>query len=156
MSSEDVSKTSWRRLQDMSSKRLQDVFKTYLQDALKTSWKTKNCYAEDVLKIFSRHVLKTSWRRLQDQQIFAGKALSLLPFPGKTWLVFVRFPGLFLAENRAGSQIRGSEWKFDISYFTYTSPGKLPAKKFWVQHFPGFSSLDAFFGTTARFLKKIN
>ena len=31
----------------------------------KTSWKTKNCYAEDALKTSSRH--------LEDQQIFAGK-----------------------------------------------------------------------------------
>ena len=54
-----VSKTSWRRLQrnnfsssktscERSWKRLQDVFKT--------SWKTKNCYAEDVLKKSSIHV----------------------------------------------------------------------------------------------------
>ena len=28
--------------------------------APKTSWKTKNCYAEDVFKASSRHVLKTS------------------------------------------------------------------------------------------------
>ena len=33
-------------------------------DVFKASWKTKNCYAEDVLK--------TSSRRLQDQQMFAG------------------------------------------------------------------------------------
>ena len=44
----------------MSSRGFQDVFKT--------SWKTKNCYAEDVLK--------TSSRRLEDQQMFCG----LLPF----------------------------------------------------------------------------
>ena len=41
-------------------------------DVFKASWKTKNCYAEDVLKTSSRHVLKTSSRRLQDQQMFAG------------------------------------------------------------------------------------
>ena len=45
---EDVLKTSSTRL------RLQHVFKKYLQDVFKTPWKTKNCYAEDVLK--------TSWR----------------------------------------------------------------------------------------------
>ena len=97
-----VSKTSWRRLQDMSSRRLQDMssrrlqdvfsvtifrlprrledlFKTFcemssrrFQDVFKTPWKTKNCYAEDVLKTSSRHVLKTSSRRLEDQQMFAG------------------------------------------------------------------------------------
>ena len=43
-----------------------------LQDAFKTSWKTKNCYAGDVLKMASRYVLKTSSRRLEDQQVFAG------------------------------------------------------------------------------------
>ena len=59
------SKTSWRRLQD--------VFKTCLQDVFKTSWKTKTCYAEDVLKTSSRHVLKTFLRLLEDQQMFAGK-----------------------------------------------------------------------------------
>ena len=41
-----------------SSRRLGDVFKT----SCKTSWKTKNCYAEDVFKTSSRHFLKTSWR----------------------------------------------------------------------------------------------
>ena len=38
---------SWRRLEDI------------LQDVLKTSWKTKNCYAEDVLKTCLEDVLKT-------------------------------------------------------------------------------------------------
>ena len=42
----------------MSSRRLQGVFKM--------SWKTKNCYAEDVLK--------KSPRRLEDRQMFAGLA----------------------------------------------------------------------------------
>ena len=87
-SSRQVCKTSWRRLQhnnfsssntswrilddvlkmsrEMSSRRLQDVFKM--------SWKTKNYYAEVVLKTSSRHVLKASSRRLQDQQMFAGAA----------------------------------------------------------------------------------
>ena len=58
---------SWRRLQHVFSltilrlpRRLEDI----LQDALKTSWKTKNCYAEDVLKTSWRHVLKTSWRHV--------------------------------------------------------------------------------------------
>ena len=60
---------SSRRSQDMSSRRLQhnnfsssktssrllqDVFTTHLQDVFKTSWKTKNCYAEEVLKTCSR------------------------------------------------------------------------------------------------------
>ena len=82
-----ISKTSSRRLQDMllrrlqnmSSRRLQDVFRVTifrlsrrLEDVLKMSWKTKNCYAGDVLKTSSRHVLSTSSRRLEDQQMFAG------------------------------------------------------------------------------------
>ena len=76
MSSRHVFKTclqdmSSRRLQDMSSRRLQDIFSVTifclprrLQDVFKTLWKTKNCYAEDILK--------TSSRSLQDQQMFAG------------------------------------------------------------------------------------
>ena len=67
---QDVLKTSSRRLQDvfairlpkMSSRRLQDVFakrlaimsSRRLQDVFKTSWKTKKCYTEDVLKTSSR------------------------------------------------------------------------------------------------------
>ena len=43
-----------------SSKRLQDL----LQDVFRTSWKTKNCYAKDVLKTSWRHALKTSWRHV--------------------------------------------------------------------------------------------
>ena len=64
-----------RHLQDMPSRRLQDVFSVtslrlpkcleeILQDVLKTSRKTKNCYAEDVLKTPWRHVLKTSWNHV--------------------------------------------------------------------------------------------
>ena len=81
-----VLKTSWTRLQDMSSRRFQDVFSVTifrlprrleyvlktscktpwrrLLDVLKTSWKTKNCYAEDVLKTSWRHVFKTSSRHV--------------------------------------------------------------------------------------------
>ena len=50
------SKTYWRRLEDI------------LQDVLKTSCKTKNCYAEDVLKTPWRHGLKTSWRQYGEKQ----------------------------------------------------------------------------------------
>ena len=89
----------FKSLEDMSSKRLQDafsvrifrlprrlarclhdIFKTYLQDVFKTSWKTKNCYAEDVLKTSSRQVLKTSSRRSEDQQMFALSVLYFLIF----------------------------------------------------------------------------
>ena len=68
---QEVLQMSSRRLEDIFSvtiflfpRRIQDVFKTFLQDVFKTSWKAKNCYAEDVLK--------TPSRRLQDQQMFAG------------------------------------------------------------------------------------
>ena len=57
---EDVFKTPC----EMSLRRLQDAFKTYLQDAFETSWKSKNCNAEDLLK--------TPLRRAEDQQMFAG------------------------------------------------------------------------------------
>ena len=55
-------KTSSRRLQDMFARRLaimssRRVCKTPCNYVFKTSWKTKKCYTEDVLK--------TSWRRLQ-------------------------------------------------------------------------------------------
>ena len=79
MSSRHLQDMSSRHLQDMSSRRLQDMssrrlhrnnflssktssrrLQDVLRDIFKTSWKTKNCYAEDVL------------RRLQDQQMFAG------------------------------------------------------------------------------------
>ena len=77
-----VFKKSWRRLQDMSWKRLQHVFSVTifclprcveyimktswrrLEEVFKTFWKTKNCYAEDIMKMSSRHVLKTSWRHI--------------------------------------------------------------------------------------------
>ena len=70
---------SSRRLQDMSWRCLQhvfsvtifrlprylgDVLKTFCKYVLKTSWKTKNCYAEDVLKTSWRQVLNTSWRHV--------------------------------------------------------------------------------------------
>ena len=33
-----------------------------------------------------------------------------------------------MARNRARSQVKGSESKFDVSYFTHTIPGKLPVE----------------------------
>lgn len=50
--------------------------KKRVEAVLKTSWKMKNCYAEDMLK--------TSSRRFEDEQMFAGnksiKILSKLRF----------------------------------------------------------------------------
>ena len=57
-------------------------------------------------------------------------ALSPLPFLGKMRLHFA-LVGLFLARNRAGSQVKVSEPKFDICYFIHKSPGQLPVKRFW-------------------------
>ena len=66
-------KMSWRRLRDMSWRRLQNVFSVTifrlpkrLEDFLKTSWKTKNCYAEGVLKTCLQDVFKISSRSFQD------------------------------------------------------------------------------------------
>ena len=39
-------------LQDVFKTSSRHAFKTYLQEIFKTSWKTKNCYAEDVLKTY--------------------------------------------------------------------------------------------------------
>ena len=78
---EDVLKTSWRRrLTDTSWRRLEDVlrgrfenimktswrclWKRSCKHVLKTSWKMKNCYAEDVFK--------TPSRRLGKQEMLAG------------------------------------------------------------------------------------
>ena len=85
-----VFKSSWRRLQDMSWRCLQDMswgrlqhafsvtifclpgrLEYILQDVFKTFWKTKNCYAEDVLETCLEDVWKTcledvfkmSWRQ---------------------------------------------------------------------------------------------
>ena len=76
-----VSKTSWRRLEDMSSRhlqdmswrRLEDVFsltifrlRRCLQDVFKTSSRRLGRRKIVTLKTFSRHVLKKPWRRLED------------------------------------------------------------------------------------------
>ena len=53
----------------MSSRRLQeDVLQTRLEDVLKTYWKTKKCYAEDVLK--------TSSTRIHQDECLVGMFLS--------------------------------------------------------------------------------
>ena len=68
-----VFKTYLRRLEDMSTRRFQHVFRVTifrlprrLEEVLKKSWKTKNCYAEDVFKTSWRRVFKTSWRHIED------------------------------------------------------------------------------------------
>ena len=71
-------KTSWKRLEEVLWIRFEGVLKTFwrcpwkksCKHVLKTSWKMKNCYAEDVFK--------TSWRRLGKQEMFPGNILSCL------------------------------------------------------------------------------
>ena len=56
-----VLKTSWRHLQHVFSINIFGPPRR-LEDILKTSWKTKNCYAEDILKMSWKQVLKMSWK----------------------------------------------------------------------------------------------
>ena len=63
-----VINTFWIRLRIA---RYRFVKYRFIRYTLKTSWKRKNCYAEDVFKTFSWHVCWTrlqgmSWRRLED------------------------------------------------------------------------------------------
>ena len=72
---QDILKASSRHVFKMSERRLQ-----HNHFVFKPSWKTKYCYAEDVLKSSSRHnlksfsrrVLKTFSRRLEVRQMFVG------------------------------------------------------------------------------------
>ena len=68
------------------------------------------------------------------------KSLSSLPFPGKIGLLLAIF-GIFLPENRVGSQVKGGESKFDKYYFIHTIPGQLPVKKFWFKY-SNFVAID--------------
>ena len=63
------------------------------------------------------------------------KSLSHLPFPRKIRLLFAIFR-IFLPGNRAGSQVKGVEARFDKFYFIHTIPGQLPVKKLWFKYFP--------------------
>ena len=56
--------------------------------------------------------------------------LSPLPFLGKMRLHFA-LVGLFWGRNRAGSQVKVSEPKFDICHFIHKIAGQLPVKRFW-------------------------
>ena len=92
-----VSKTSWRRLQDMSSRRLQVISSRRLQDM--SSRRLEDIFSatifrlprhlEDVLKTCSRRFVRClqdvledekflRWRRVEDQQIFAGMFLKII------------------------------------------------------------------------------
>ena len=67
------------------------------------------------------------FQQLGDPNMSKPRLISS-PLSGKIRLVFAVF-GLFLGGNRAGSQVKRSESKFDISYFTQTIPGQIPVKK---------------------------
>ena len=63
------SKTSWRRLEDV----LKKVLKTSRKTFWRTSSRTKNCYAEDVLKTSWRNDLKpSSGCLLEKQKVYWG------------------------------------------------------------------------------------
>ena len=62
---QDVFKTSSRRLQDVLPRCLQDVFKTSsrrLQNVFKMSWKTSSKHLQDVLQRYLQDVLKTYYQ----------------------------------------------------------------------------------------------
>ena len=101
-----VFKTSSRRLCKASSRRLQNIFKT--------SWKTKDCYAEDVLK--------TSSRRVQDQKMFAGIYL------GKKQLITVQIFQIFECSGQNLLILYGSSFASIFIFVTHNSPVKLTFK----------------------------
>ena len=63
------------------------------------------------------------------------KYFSPFPFRGKIPLLSAIFE-IFLPGNRAGSQVKGLESKFDKYFFIHMIPGQLPIKKFWFKYFP--------------------
>ena len=83
-----VSKTSWRRLEDMSSRRLQDISSRRLQDILGVTIFRLPRHLEDVFKTFcempSRHLCKTSSRRLGRREVITLKTCWRRP-QGMSW-----------------------------------------------------------------------
>ena len=63
-----------------------------MQDVLKTSWKTKNCYAEGVLKTSSRHVLKAPWRPINVCWVGSYRVLGPHGVPGGPGVLGSVFP----------------------------------------------------------------
>ena len=63
------------------------------------------------------------------------KSLFPLAFPQTIRLLLAIF-GIFLPGNRAGSQVKGLESKFDKYYFIHTILGQLDVKKFGFKYFP--------------------
>ena len=143
MSSRHVLKTSSRHVFKKSSRHVfksssRHVFKTCLQhvfsvtifrllrllkDVLKTSWKTKNCYVEDVLKTSSRHVLKTSSRRLKTNKCLLGlfPQSSFICSRGVKRLIISRYFWLFQGLTKIvvnfkialGTRLSGT-WKLHV------------------------------------------
>ena len=72
-----VSKTSWRRLQDISSRRLQDMSSRRFQDILGVTIFRLPRHLEDVFKMFcempSRHLCKTSSKCLGRREVITLK-----------------------------------------------------------------------------------
>ena len=62
-------------------------------------------------------------------EVFISSCLS-----GKMRLLFAIF-GIFLLENRARSQVKAVESKFDKYNFIHTIPSQLPVKKNWFKYF---------------------
>ena len=83
-----VSKTPWRRLEDMSSRRLQDISSRRLQDILGVTIFRLPRHLEDVFKTFcempSRHLCKTSSRRLGRREVITLKTCWRRP-QGMSW-----------------------------------------------------------------------
>ena len=48
----------------------------------------------------------------------------------------------YFCPNRAGSQVKGLESKFDKTYFIHAIPGQLPVKKILVSTFSSFAVID--------------
>ena len=66
--------------------------------------------------------------KIENYIYLLGKSFDpFSPFRERYYYV-LGYLSYFLAGNRARSQVKGSESKFDISYFTHTIPGKLPVE----------------------------
>ena len=81
------------------------------------------------------------------------KALSSFPFPGKILLLFTIF-GLFLPENRAGSQVKGLESKFEKSFSYPHNSWSNSCKKILVPRFSSFATIV--YGSQMTFQKNFN
>ena len=81
------------------------VFKTSSRHVFKTSWKTKNCYAEDVFRKSWRH----SWRCLKDMSWRGLKDLSSRRLEDISWIRL---------EDILKTSWRQTKYLLGISYLT--------------------------------------